>query len=48
MSSPNYNFKVREWYWQAVERGGEAHVTSPYYDASTGLLVTTIAKAMYD
>lgn len=55
MQSPNdspvgadYDPRVRAWYQQAEGQSGEAVITPPYVSASTGSLVTTIAKTTDD
>ncbi|WP_164462051.1 methyl-accepting chemotaxis protein [Bacillus sp. FJAT-42376] len=43
-----YNPAERNWYKEAMENKGEAVITSPYKDASTGKMVVTIASSLSD
>ncbi|WNS77898.1 methyl-accepting chemotaxis protein [Domibacillus sp. DTU_2020_1001157_1_SI_ALB_TIR_016] len=47
-SPEGYDPRERGWYKQAMEHQGEAIITSPYPDASTGKMVVTIASALKD
>ncbi|MFK3936823.1 methyl-accepting chemotaxis protein [Alkalihalobacillus sp. NPDC078783] len=47
-SAPDYDPRVRPWYQQAFEQSGEMIVTPPYVSASSGSIVTTVAKTTED
>ncbi|PLT33369.1 chemotaxis protein [Bacillus sp. V5-8f] len=44
----DFDPREREWYKQAMERKGQAIVTAPYTDASTGKHVITMASVLED
>ncbi|KYG29582.1 methyl-accepting chemotaxis protein [Alkalihalobacillus trypoxylicola] len=47
-SEPDYDPRVRPWYELAQKHPGEVVITAPYPSASTGSIVTTVAKTTDD
>lgn len=44
----DYDPRIRPWYEQAQQAGGAAIITDPYFDASTGDAIVTVAKMLDD
>jgi hypothetical protein len=45
---PDYNFKTRAWYYEAVVAKGTSVISEPYTDVFTGHVILSITQAVFN